>query len=329
MMNQHSWAQTIPARWHRPARAAGLCLLAVLCTAAQSLHAQQLEALVRAHRETPSAAAGAALRNYRKAQTGPQAALTDFALGQLDLEAERYDDALAHLQAAASKLPLLSDYCAHGIGRSLFFLGRKSESFEALEAVAANQPASPLKTQAILLAAQTHIDLEAPARAVELRRRNLSSLPLPSSLLLYGKALAAAEAHSAAAVQMQRVFYEFPVSEEANTASLILSQLESRMAAGYPPVTATAMLGRASKLSDAGKHKQAIVELNEMLPKLAGLERDLAQVRIGVTRLRAGETLPALSYLTSLEVKSPEADAERLHYASAAARRAARLEEAH
>ncbi|MBK5294202.1 MAG: transglycosylase SLT domain-containing protein, partial [Acidobacteriia bacterium] len=118
-------------------------------------------------------------------------------------------------------------------------------------------------------------------------------------------------------------------SEEANTASLILSQLESRMAAGYPPVTATAMLGRATKLSDAGKHKQAIVELNEMLPKLAGLERDLAQVRIGAARLRAGETLPALSYLTSLEVKSPEADAERLHYASAAARRAARLEEAH
>ncbi len=329
MTIQHSWAQTILARRHKRVRAAAFCLVAVLCATAPPAPAQQLDALVRAQREKPTAATAAALRAYRKAQTGVKAALADFALGQLDLENERNESALANLQAAAPKLPLLSDYCANGIGRALFFLGKKPESIRALETAAANQPVSPLKNQALLLSAQSYIDLEEPARAVELLRRNLNQLPMPSGLIIYGTALAAAGAGSAAAVQMQRVYYEFPISAEAETAAKDLAELESRLAADYPPVTGAALLGRATKLSEAGKHKEALVELNAMLPKLAGLERDLAQVRIGATRLRAGETLPALSYLTSLNVKSPEADAERLHYAATAARRAARLDDAH
>ena len=75
------------------------------------------------------------------------------------------------------------------------------------------------------------------------------------------------------------------------------------------------------KLLDAGQPERARKELESLVPKLGGAERDLARVRIGVADLSARDTAKAHRYLASLEVSSPEADAERLYYLLLSARR--------
>src|SRR6185369_5971519 len=89
----------------------------------------------------------------------------------------------------------------------------------------------------------------------------------------------------------------------------------------------TAMLGRAIKLLDAGQAVRARKELESLIPQLGGAERDLARVRVGVADYTAQENAVAYRYLTTLEVVSPEADAERLYYLMQSARRLNNLDE--
>jgi soluble lytic murein transglycosylase len=87
------------------------------------------------------------------------------------------------------------------------------------------------------------------------------------------------------------------------------------------------MLGRAIKLLDAGQAVRARKELEALVPQLGGAERDLARVRIGVARYTAQENAVAYKYLSTLEVASADADAERLYYLMQSARRLNNLEE--
>ena len=87
------------------------------------------------------------------------------------------------------------------------------------------------------------------------------------------------------------------------------------------------MLGRALKIQDAGQTARARKELEALVPQLGGAERDLARVRIGVARYTAEENAVAYKYLSTLQVDSPEADAERLYYQMQSARRLNNLDE--
>ena len=130
-----------------------------------------------------------------------------------------------------------------------------------------------------------------------------------------------------AAIYYQRVYYGFPVSAEAGLASTEIEKLKTSLDEKYPPALPTAMLGRAIKLLDAGQAVRARKELEALIPQLGGAERDLARVRIGVAYYTAEENAVAYKYLSTLEVASPEADAERLYYVMQSARRLNNLDE--
>jgi soluble lytic murein transglycosylase len=315
------WAPIIRVRWYRLAAAAGVVLLS-----AAALPAETLEALVRAYRDKPAVAARSALQRHIAAEKNrDKAALGWLALGLVELEKERHAEALEALEKA--RVGKLEDYAAIGAGRAMFFLGRKQEAAKRLEGVMARQPVSPQRAQAILLTAQAYLDTGEAGRAAELLRRFWGELPGASAGLLYGQSLEAAGSTSAAAVQLQKVYYEFPLTEEARKAEPLLAQLAAKLGPAYPPVMGNAMLGRASKLMDAGQAKMAAAELAAMVEKLGGAERDLAKVRVGVARFKDGDNAAALRYLQGLEVSAAEADAERLHYVFASARRLGRMEE--
>src|SRR5262249_10461836 len=78
-----------------------------------------------------------------------------------------------------------------------------------------------------------------------------------------------------------------------------------------------------------GSHTRARKELESLVPQLGGGERDLARVRIGVADYEARKTLEAQRHLRSLEISTPEADAERLCYLSFCSRRLKNQEEVH
>ena len=90
-----------------------------------------------------------------------------------------------------------------------------------------------------------------------------------------------------------------------------------------------AMLGRAFKLLNAGGSARAKKELEGLLADLGGAERDLARVRIGVADYNLKQTLIAQRYLESLEISTPDADAERLSYLVLCARRLKNHEQIH
>ena len=139
-------------------------------------------------------------------------------------------------------------------------------------------------------------------------------LSQPKGDLAMATALAGSGDQVSAAIYYQRVYYGYPVSAEAGLASTETEKLQTGLGEKYPPALPTSMLGRAIKLHDAGQTARARKELEALVPQLGGAERDLARVRIGVARYTAEENAVAYKYLSTLQVDSPEADAERLYY---------------
>src|SRR5262249_22150980 len=125
----------------------------------------------------------------------------------------------------------------------------------------------------------------------------------------------------------QRVYYNFPMSAEAQQAATDLAALRTQLEDKYPPAMPHAMLDRAQKLLDGGQPARARTEFTALIPQLGGAERELAQVLIGVTQFNSKDNAGAYKYLSSLEVSAPEADAERLFYLAESARRLERLDD--
>jgi soluble lytic murein transglycosylase len=182
-------------------------------------------------------------------------------------------------------------------------------------------PASPLGPRAVLLAARAHVQNAEPTKALEVLRKHYDRLPQPQGDLAMARAFVAAGDSVSAAASYQRVVYNFPLSTEAPAAEAESEKLRVSLGEKYPPAMPNAMLGRALKLLESGRAAQARKELEALAPKLGGVERDIARVRIGVAQYTAKDTLRAHAYLSALKVESPEADAERLHYLLLASRR--------
>jgi len=244
-----------------------------------------------------------------------------------DLRAKRFASAAAHLRAAKERLPALADYISYSLAEALAGLDKHAEAWQQLAAVLKAASPSPLRPQAILLAARSHLALEAPVAAVRLLQENLAQLPAPDGVLLLAQALEANGDPAAAAIHYQRVYYEHPKSAAAASAEAALMRLPAQLGASYPPPMPQAMLSRASLLIEAGDTTKAIAELQQMILQLGGEQRDLARVRIGAARRRARQDSAALAYLNTLEVNEGEAGAERLYLMAACARRLGRDEE--
>ncbi|HML17684.1 MAG TPA: transglycosylase SLT domain-containing protein [Bryobacteraceae bacterium] len=247
--------------------------------------------------------------------------LAELKAGAAALDAQRYSSAIQTLEPLRKKLPKLADYVAWFLASAEVESQQYTAATKTLEIVWKQTPPSPLGARSVLLAARAYgLDGDNKA-AVDILRKNYATLPQPQGDLALASAFAASGDQVSAAVYDQRVYYRFPMSAEAAQADADLAKLRSELGDTYPPAMPDAMLGRALKLLDAGSSLRARKELEAIIPQLGGAERDLARVRIGVADFNRKETLPAQKYLASLEVSSPEADAERLSYLVLAERR--------
>ncbi len=132
-------------------------------------------------------------------------------------------------------------------------------------------------------------------------------------MLLLARNAEAASDTAGAAAYFQRVFYEYPVSKEAEEAEIALERLKGILTDNFPPAMPQVRLERAARLVRDGQAARARREYAEMALEFGGADRDLARVRA------IGDTYEAL---TSLKVSHPEANAERLYLVHIAARRA-------
>jgi soluble lytic murein transglycosylase len=253
--------------------------------------------------------------------------LRDLKSGADALDAGRYPAAIAALKGLTQRLPKLADYAA-------WFLASAQSSSKDYAAVPATldivfqqSPPSPLVPRSALLAASALTQNNNAAAALEVLRKYYSVLSQPKGDLAMAAAFAGSGDNISAAIYYQRVYYGFPLSAEAAQAATESDRLKTDLGEKYPPALPTAMLGRAIKLLDGGQAVRARKELEALVSQLGGTERDLARVRIGVAYYTAEENAVAYKYLTTLEVASPEADAERLYYVMQSARRLNNLDE--
>ncbi len=313
------WVRTIPARW--PERALAW-LLAALVAASGLCAAQSLETLARACRKSPSAKNRAALARFAAARpSGREGALALLAAGVAAAEEGQYAEAARNLKVAGARLPELADYAAAALASAQLERREYTAAAALAERVLEHSPASPLGDRAALLAARAHIEAGQAAEAASLLRRRAGVLEQPQGELLLASALEAAADLPSAALRYQHVYYDHPAAPEAAQAAASLERLRAAMGGDYPPPAPQARLARAMKLAEAGQFRRARQELEAMIPELGPTERDLARVRLGVVDYLARENGSAYRRLKSLEVSSPEADAERLNYIVACARR--------
>jgi soluble lytic murein transglycosylase len=239
------------------------------------------------------------------------------------IEAKRYPAAIAELKDV--RVPKLADYTAWYLASAQFESKNYAAAVAALEPVFQNEPVSPLLGGAVLLAADAYLKNGQPAEVVRFVREHYATLTPPQGEMALADAYLALGDKGSAAVYYQRVYYGYPQSPAAPRAGIEAGKLEAELGDGYPVVMAHSLLGRATKLLEAGQTASARKEFLAIIPRLAGEEQDIARVRMGTAQYLANQNAAAFAYLNELKVASPEAEAERLNYLSQSARRLNRL----
>lgn len=262
-----------------------------------------------AYRIIPAAAVAALAA--LSASTDP---LADLKAGATALEEKKYPAAIAALESLAKRLPAIADYPSFFLASAKLENGDAAGAIQAADVVFKMTPASPLAAQAALLEARAYVKNGDAQAAVAVLRRNYASLPQPPGDMALADALEQAADAAGAASYYQRVYYLFPMAPEAPQAEAALERLRAGLGDRYPPPMPGTMLLRATKLLDAKQYAKARAELESLVPELTGPEKDLARVRMAVADYQARETPRAHGALASLQVSTPEMDAERLYY---------------
>lgn len=211
----------------------------------------------------------------------------------------------------SSAVPAIpADYKAYLDALSAQSEGRYPDVIELINQVFRTKPVSPLNGKAAIIAARAYLSLSQFNDAVKVLRR--FNLPQPEGAAILGEALEAAGDQIEAAATWQKVYYEYPLADEATLAEAALLRLVNALGNNYPPAMPQSVLGRAEKLRRSGQAARAKKELLAAAPSFGGVDRELALVRAN-----QGD----YAGLTALTVTQPDAEAERLYLMHAAARR--------
>jgi soluble lytic murein transglycosylase len=271
--------------------------------------------MVRIYREKPSVTRRAQLERFATTHAKDQdGALARLALGVTSFEQKDYGRAISNLKAAQARLPKIADYAVYYLADAQIQAKDETSVASELEQLRDLPAPSPLATRATVLHAKALIDLKDPAEAVRILRDHYDNLPQPDADLTLAMAYEAASDPMNAAAYYQRVYFGYPDSDAAEQASAALVLLKTSMGAAYPSPTAAQMLERGNKWMAAHEYGRARQEFNALVSELAGADRDLARVGVGVADFQRGEVATAYRYLESLELEHSEADAERLYY---------------
>ncbi len=288
---------------------------------------KQLALLARAVRDAEFPGAYARLAEFanRNASTelGARAAL---ALGHHDFTMRHHKQAQGWLEKAQDDT-LLREYVLYWRAQVNRALGRNAEALVQLDTLRREFPDSALTESAVQALAETSLVMGKPELALAALDDYDKSAFRPPLLLLRAQARekAAQKRHEGAASAARdylAVYYHYPLSDEAKVAGKRIPALERALRAEFPSVSAEQKVARAQAFFEARKWREARAEHERLLPRLAGADRQKAQLRIAQCRVQHRGS-PNL--LASLVVTDEEVDAERL-YALSQARRSQKHE---
>ena len=244
------------------------------------------------------------------------------ALAQHDLDTQNFTAAADYTIAAASKAPVLADYAYYIRAQAEYQLRNYSDVRDSATHVFDHAPVSPFVGPVAALAVRADLDGDSPKQAMALIKKYYDVVPQPQADLLLARCFQGTGDLQQAAEYFQRVYYRYPSAKEAADAADALVELKAKLGDAFPPVMPATLIQRAQKLFDERNPRGARIELAAAIPQIAGAERDVARVRLGVADYLSNETQAAFEYLSALKVDDAEADAERLSYLIRCVRRA-------
>ncbi len=302
-----SWFIVIPVLW------------CAVCAGLLDSPAQpgELSPLVRAYRQSPTPEARDAVEAFAAAHP-EQAALAHLGLGVAEYTQQDYVAAIADLERAET--PKIADYAAYYLAAARAESGSAAGVADQAAAVRSAAPASPLAAKSWLLEARALRNAQ-PEEAVRFLREHYRALPQPEGDLALGDAYFAAGDLPRAIESYQRVNAGHLTGDAATHAAAMLTSLAAKMGDAFPAPPPEQAMRRADLLLRSGQYTAAKAEYEALLPRLAGVARERAEVRIAAAELGAGRASAALAKLRGLDLRAPEADAERLYYEEEAARR--------
>jgi soluble lytic murein transglycosylase len=301
-----------------------VCLLCLTAFAHPAAYAADSLALIVSAARSPSAPLAARTRLAEFARANAKTndgALAQFALGLVEYEHSDYAGAVRDLTGLADRLPKIADYVDYYTGAAQSQLNDLASAAAILSQPVWDRPVSPLRSRALLLAADALTKSQHGGQAAELIQGAYKDLPQPDAALALASAYDARGENLQAAANYQRVFYSYPATQAAATSSAALDRLKPLLGKSFPLPSAEQLIERPSKWIEAHQYAKAKLELTSALPQLAGLDRDQAQVRMGLADLRAGNALLASRYLKGLRLPQSELAAERDEYLSECGRR--------
>ena len=300
-MTNRFWERIIPAKW-----LSFTLLLVLLAAVPATPFAAPARHRSRRH-QTPVTESKAP-----KAKAAGAAAL--LAVARRELDQNHLAEAAGYASRAAKEAPELDDYANYVRAQAQFRLHDGKEVSKTVARLLGHNPISPIAGPAAALAVQADLNNDKPQEALALIRKFHARIPQPQADLLLARSFQATGDLVQSVEYFQRVYYGYPKTSEAASAENCLNDLKTKLGENYPPPMPNAMLGRAVKLIDARDYDGARSELNDVIPQLGGLQRDIARVRLGEIYFFKRDYPRAKSYLASLQVAEGEADAERLDY---------------
>jgi soluble lytic murein transglycosylase len=280
--------------------------------------AQQLDTLTHQLNEERTAAAYQQLARFANDQEkSPLSLRAALVLGYYAFQEKRYPEARQWLEKALAD-PLLGDY-------ALYWLGMTDRATDANELALAEMqqyrqryPEGVMTDSAVEELARAALAAGRPQDAVaalDAYQKTSSRAPLVLLRAQGREQIAAGNSTppSAAASDYLDVYYRFPLSGEAMTAADRIPFLRATLGEMFPGTPLLTQIARAEALHQASRWNDLLAAYVELLPKLSGVARERAQLRIARAKVARGANLAELS---GLQLTDPQLDAERLNLLS-------------
>lgn len=305
---------SIPNRLSARTAAGLLALLAAVWLAASPLPAaeespgDELSRLARALREEISAENYKRLarfaEEYRESELSAQA---NFALGEADQRQKRWADARARFRVARAS-PWLADYATLSLARAEAELGMLEAAQQALQEFSFT--GSRLEEAALALRAELLVRLGRAREAMGWLEQQPDAWNRPPVLLALAQAQEAAGEVVPATETLQRVYYEFPLSPEAEPCNDLLGRLRAELKSEYPAPSEALRRARAEKLWAGRAFRGARSAYLDLSVRANDATRAEARLRAALALYQVNSAEAACEELAKISRVPPALEAE-------------------
>jgi soluble lytic murein transglycosylase len=261
---------------------------------------------------TPQAYAG--VEAYARAHSKEDAgALAWLVVGYAHVLDHEFAKAIEPLSRAKPLAGDLGDYVTYYLGTCYLQTGRQAEGLAALSNFAATYPDSLMIRDAQLAYANALLSEGRASEAAELLEKD--RLPARSDIeLAVGKAYAALKQYPKASDAFSNIYYQMPVSPDADAAR---DELKKLPIAAQP--TPAQVKTRAELLFKAKRYNDAVDEYRDLAAHSTPDTRVTAELNLADAMHRAGRNREAKSEVQNLQTTTPEQNAQRLFILAQAA----------